>query len=122
MMKKIDWIIPGAAVAAALVWFVAHNVTAKEGKKVIVSVGGIEAGTFDLDKDDEFEIEGDNGIIDKLVIKDGKANMVEAGCPDKVCVNMPEISEVGDTIVCLPGKIVVEITDGKESEYDSVAN
>ncbi|MCR5526963.1 MAG: NusG domain II-containing protein [Lachnospiraceae bacterium] len=121
-MKKIDWIIPGAAIAAALVWFTVQNFTAKEGKMVVVSIDGAVSGTFDLEKDDEIEIEGAYGIVDKLVIKDGKANMVEAGCPDKVCVNMPEISEVGETIVCLPGRIVVEITDGKESEYDSIAD
>ena len=54
------------------------------------------------------------------MVKDGKVSVTEADCPDKVCVNTGEISKSGDTIVCLPHKLVVEI-EGSTSETDAVA-
>ena len=35
--------------------------------------------------------------------------MKEADCPDKYCVKQGKIKNVGETIVCLPHKVVVEI-------------
>lgn len=46
-----------------------------------------------------------------LVIKDGKAYMLEADCPNQICVHHSAISHKGETIVCLPNRIIIEITD-----------
>ncbi len=37
--------------------------------------------------------------------------MKEADCPDKVCVGMRRISKSGETIVCLPHKLVIAIVN-----------
>ena len=47
--------------------------------------------------------------------------MVEADCPDKLCVHQKAISKNNETIICLPNKVVVQVTSGEESEFDSVA-
>ena len=39
--------------------------------------------------------------------------MISADCPDKLCVNQHAISSNGETIVCLPNKVVVEVEDGE---------
>ena len=44
--------------------------------------------------------------------------MTEADCPDKICVNTGKISKIGETIVCLPHRVVVEI-QGEVSQSDS---
>ena len=44
-----------------------------------------------------------------LVIKDGRADMTDADCPDRICVNHRPVSQEGETIVCLPHKVVVEV-------------
>ena len=35
--------------------------------------------------------------------------MTDADCPDKLCVKTGRISKTGETIVCLPHRVVVEI-------------
>ena len=54
------------------------------------------------------------------MIRDGKADVTEADCPDKLCVLQGKISRSGQTIICLPNKTMVTIKGGK-SEYDGVA-
>jgi len=44
-----------------------------------------------------------------LVIENGEASIKSATCPDKICVSHRKISKSGETIVCLPNKVVVEI-------------
>lgn len=48
-----------------------------------------------------------------LVISDGKAKMTEADCPDHICVKTYPISSPGETIVCLPHKLVIEVITGE---------
>ncbi len=61
------------------------------------------------------DIDGHN----KVVIYDGEVRMEEADCPDKLCVLQGKISRSGQTIICLPNKVMVTIKGGK-SEYDGV--
>ena len=61
----------------------------------------------------------DTGFINTLVIENGKADMISADCPDKLCVKQHAISSNGETIVCLPNKVVVEIEDGESSQFDT---
>ena len=130
MMKKTDMIIAGAALMAALVCYLGYKVHTRvpESKKdkvddkVVVSIGGQVVGKYDLHKDDEFVIEGENGIENHLVIKDGIADVVSANCPDKLCVHQSAISKNGDMIVCLPAGVIVEIETKEQDEYEAVAN
>ena len=55
-----------------------------------------------------------------IQIKDGEASMIEADCPDQICVHEKAISADGESIICLPNKIVVEVESDKESELDAV--
>ena len=63
-----------------------------------------------------------DGSYNLLVIQDGKADVTEASCPDGICVNHRAISKQGQSIVCLPNKVVVEIENGEESDLDAVTN
>lgn len=51
-----------------------------------------------------------------LVIKDGEAAIVEADCRDKICVAHKPVKKIGETIICLPHKVVVEVYDFAEDE------
>jgi hypothetical protein len=44
-----------------------------------------------------------------MIVDDNRVNIIDADCPDKVCVNHSSIENVGETIICLPHKLVVEI-------------
>ena len=57
-----------------------------------------------------------------LILEDGIANMYEANCPDQICVDHASISKNGETIVCLPNKVVVTIKEAAAGELDAVIN
>ena len=44
--------------------------------------------------------------------------MIEASCPDKVCVRQHPVSGQGESLVCLPNQVVVEIQNGPEEGLD----
>ena len=44
-----------------------------------------------------------------LIIKDGEAYIQEADCPNQICVHHSPVSHKGETIVCLPNRVIIEI-------------
>ena len=106
-------------VAAGGIWlFSALNRTA--GTYAAVIVNGIETARYPLNTDAEILLESENVGYNVLVIKDGKADVTEASCPDKICVNQHAIDKTGETITCLPNKTVIEIVGG-EQEVDIIS-
>ena len=118
--RKNDIILLAAVIiVAALIWGFTR-ITQKDGAYAVVTVDGAVYGVYPLDTDTEIRI-GDNESYNLLVIKDGKAEVTEASCPDKLCVKQGEAEYDGQSIICLPNKVVVEIRGGEESDYDAVA-
>ena len=60
----------------------------------------------------------DGSSFNTLVIRDGKADVTDAGYPDRICVNMRSISFEGETITCLPNRLVVKIEGGESPGVD----
>lgn len=56
-----------------------------------------------------FEIISQDSDINVIEVKDSQVRMKSANCADQVCVRTRAISKPGQTIICLPHKIVVEI-------------
>lgn len=72
-------------------------------------------GEFPLDQDREIVI--DDGVhLNKIVIKNGKAYMDEANCRDQICTHMKEISINGETIICLPNRVFLEVVDNSVTD------
>ena len=91
-----------------------------EGDSVTVSVDGKHYGTYPLHADLTLSIrtgeEGDQENL--LVIRDGKALVESATCPDGICAAHKPISREGESIVCLPHRVVITVhtTDGEEPD------
>ena len=94
-----------------------------EGSTVQVEVDGTVIGTYPLSVDREVEIvTGENGEErNLLVIKDGKATVTTATCPDGICAAHRPISREGESIICLPHKVVVTVIGGSGEEPDVIA-
>lgn len=117
-MKKNDFILIGIILLLAFSFLGYQFLKGKDDSaEVLVTVDGKAYGTYDLASDQTVDINGTN----TLVIQDGQADMKDADCPDKLCVHQKAISRDGESIICLPNKIVVTIEGGKESELDAVA-
>lgn len=91
------------------------------GSEITVTVDGQLYGTYALSDPQEIPIKLDGRVANIVVIKDGAAHMEDADCPDKLCVHQGAISRHGQTIVCLPHKLVVEVVGGEKEEYDSIS-
>lgn len=64
---------------------------------------------------------GDGGHTNVLVIEDGMARVVEASCPDQICVRQGAVQYAGESIVCLPHKLVVTVEGGAPGDVDATA-
>lgn len=121
-MKKNDFILIAGILFTALV-ILSINIlfVKKEGNVVVITRDGEEYKKLDLDKDNIVEIKGENNNTNILKIENGQAAMIDASCPDLLCVHQKSIKYQGETIVCLPNKIVIEIKSDKKSNIDAVA-
>lgn len=120
-MKKKDIILIAVILVIALFGYAAIKMTQKDGKEVVITVDGKEVYQTPISKDQTYEIPVKNGV-NIMQIKDGKVTMKEADCKDQICADHKAIEKSGETIVCLPHKVVIEIKseDGKEQELDGV--
>lgn len=75
---------------------------------VSVSIDGELYQQFDLSNSENITIETEQGY-NILKIQNHTAKVIEADCPDQLCVQQKSISHTGELIVCLPHKMVVEI-------------
>ena len=121
MKHKKDWILIGSFLGIALVAALCLHVFTAQGTQVVATVDGQEVGRWLLSDSVDEVIETEEGR-NHLVIEGGKASIVEADCPDGICVKQGTISRTGQTIVCLPHKLVIEITGkAEENGLDAVA-
>lgn len=76
-------------------------------------------------EDYEFRVEtSDGGYNVVRVTTDGSIGIVEASCPDHVCMNTGFIRNGLIPITCLPNELVIEVKNSDEDsnlEYDGVA-
>lgn len=117
-MKKRDFILMiGIIAAAVIVWLTAVVFLDGSGGSLRITVDGHVYGMYSLDQDIEIAI-GDSNICQ---IQNGSVSMITADCPDKVCVHSLDISKQGQTIICMPNRVVLEIVDGDMSEVDTIS-
>lgn len=110
LIKRSDIILIATVIAMAVIAMLYIMSTKKPGATVEISVDGNLIESFDLSEDKEYQVATDKGK-NLVIIKDGKVDVIDADCPDKVCVNHVTIENVGETIICLPHKLVVEIVE-----------
>lgn len=90
-----------------LCFYLSHG----EGDKVVVTVDGKIFGSYSLSEDITVEIRtgAHESELNLLVIKDGKAYVETATCPDGICAGHKPISREGESIVCLPHRVVITV-------------
>lgn len=75
---------------------------------VRVTQNGNVLGQYPIEKDLKKVFETELGS-NTLIIENKKARIIDADCPDQICVKTFAITNPGETIVCLPHKLIVEI-------------
>lgn len=113
-VKKWDVIIIGLFVIASFIPALIFTLQARAdsgGYYVEIKVQGELYETRELTgHTGREEIRIDTGLgVNIVEIIDEKVGMYEADCPDKICYTPEYIDRPGETIVCLPNRIVIEV-------------
>ena len=90
------------------VWFA---LAPEKGDYAEVYVDGKKQLTLKLNEDREVAL--DHLVI---VVSGGKISVKDADCPDKICQKRGAINKKGQSIVCLPNRIVIKIAGKGEVE------
>lgn len=71
--------------------------------------------TIDLNKDDIYQVNGENGIVE-IEVKDNKIKVNEENSPYHLCSKQGYIDKKGQSIICLPNKIIIKL---ENDTYDT---
>ena len=117
-IKRNDRLLFVGVIVIALVLMLVRTVLQKGGTSITVSVDGQVYGTYSLFEERTIVLsDGRN----QIVIKDGCAYMEHAECPDKLCIKQGAIQNQGESIICLPNKVIVTVNGNVKQEYDGMS-
>lgn len=94
--------------AIAVLIFAMGFIFSGYGKTVTVTVNSETVAELPLNKNAEIPLDTDYGK-NTIVIKNGKCYISFADCRDNICVKHSSISKKGESIVCLPHRLIAEV-------------
>lgn len=121
-MKKNDFYLIGGILIILLISVLLMQLLKSEGSKVLITIDGKEYKTLNLNEETTYTIHHDHGGWNTLEIKDGNVKMLDASCPDKLCVMQNKIHFDNETITCLPNRVVLKIIGGEKGDLDAISN
>ena len=117
--RKNDLVLIVAILLVLAIAAVALFFLMQEGDTVVVLVDGEVWGEYALGEDQTVEIRTDTGY-NLLVIQGGEASVRAASCPDGICSSHRPVSREGESIICLPNRVVVEIRSGDREQPEMI--
>lgn len=115
-VKKGDILILVLALAIAGILMLAGR-QQPGGDRISITVNGDET-LYSLETDRVIPLDSENGH-NQVVIKDHTVYMESANCPDQICVRHKAVSKNGETIICLPNQVFIEVESSKEKDIDN---
>lgn len=117
-MKKQDLILIGSLLLIGIALLAGYRLWYHDsGGSVEITIDGELYQTLSLSKNTNIELPAKNGS-NILTIRDGVADMTDADCPDQLCVKQKAISHTGETLVCLPHKVIVKVINRSNEPED----
>ena len=106
-------LVAAAAVLVSVLFWIKTG--SEEGSLVSIYQEGELLKEIPLNQTTEFLVEGP--YTNKILVKDGKAAIVESDCPGTDCVHSGWIHEAGRSIVCLPNRVEIRIEGASEVDF-----
>lgn len=122
--QKMKWdacLLAGLLLLTLLIWVSFNLINKKESEFVIVLRDGEVIAGYPLLEDQAMTISDESGY-NLLMISDGEASISDADCPDRLCVRQKAISRKGESIICLPHKLVILIESREEGDVDAIVD
>ncbi|MBQ6621494.1 MAG: NusG domain II-containing protein [Mogibacterium sp.] len=118
--RKADLILMAVLVVTGIAASVCLSFQDSVGDRVVITVAGELYGTYPLAEDRIVTVtSGDHA--NTVEIRDGTVRVTEASCKNQICVKHASITRAGESIICLPNRVVVRI-DGKGEGYDAISS
>jgi hypothetical protein len=115
--KKWELVVLGVLLLGLVLWVLFPK---QQGGAVTVTVNGETVGSYSLAQELRQNISGYGDYRLTLVIDRGEAWVEDAACPDLICQHHAPVSQAGQQIICLPGRIVISVA-GEEEAFDAIA-
>lgn len=115
-MNKNDFKLICILCFICLIFIIIFRLNSHSGNQAYIYHNGSLIKTVDLNIDDSYVVEGDNGSV-VVEVLNGKIRVNEENSPLHLCSRQGFISKSNESIVCLPNKIVINV--GK-SDLDAV--
>ena len=99
-------------IASCIAWYVIGNSTESRRYAYIYQAGAL-IETIDLSavtEDYTFTIEGSNGAFNTIEIHDHKIHVIDASCPDSICIQTGYSRNNSLPITCLPNRLIIKVT------------
>ncbi len=122
MKSNIKLIIIFASVCAVCIGIAAVlHMTAGRGETAEIIRSGKVVKTVSLNpsRPYEFDVEDENGGFNRIRVEKGQIAVVEADCPDRLCVKQGFAGGGSLPIVCLPHKLVIEVSGKKNIDAET---
>lgn len=113
--------ILAAVLCIAALSLLCINLFNGDGSTAVVEIDGKPAAELSLGTDTIYNVEIDGKITNTVVIENGSVYVTNSDCPDKICQNHSAINKTGESIVCLPNKVIVTVEGNTDTEIDGVA-
>lgn len=94
------------------------------GSVAVITQDGVEFQRIDLSEvkeSYELKVTNSDGGYNIILVEPGTISVIEASCPDHICISQGKISDSLRPIVCLPNKLMISIDGGETPDVDSVA-
>jgi hypothetical protein len=120
MLTLPDKILIAGLVILTLLSFPVIKHFHREGRWVVIEADGGVVGNFSLDEDGLIPVDGKLGTT-RVEIADRGVRVLDSPCPYKLCVKSGPISRSGETLICLPNRVVIRIEGGDGPSVDAVS-
>lgn len=115
--RRLDIIILIVLIVIAIGSWIAVTVLFDvNGDYVEVIVDNHVQKVISLNDDGEYQVD-DGEYSNIITIKNREVYMKSSDCPDQICVKQGKIKKQGESIICLPHKLVIRIAS---EEYPEV--
>jgi hypothetical protein len=109
-----DRFVVAVVIALAMLAWPATYLAAAGRADVAVVTGPGGTSQIALRPDRTVEVEGARGPL-MLEVRDGAVRVLEAPCPDLICVHQGAVSRSGSALVCVPNGVSVRVGGGSDA-------
>lgn len=110
-MNKKDLVLITIIISIAFI-FILYFSTKKQSDIALVYYKDDIILTIDLNINNIYEVNGELGKI-KIEVNNSKIKVIEENSPYHLCSKQGYISKQGESIVCLPNKIIIKLPNSQ---------